>query len=879
MLLKFQCKSSFKHSCDDKVAAKQWNASKKDDFINNINSNKIEDILRELTSLENENDTSIDALNHVVSSIGQVFLDSAIKTNGCESRLNNSDKKTNNKSRCWFNAECKTARRNFHTARFMFKLKKNDANKENLNVQGKHYKKVLNSNFNIYRREKAIRLKQMSKAKPKEFWKVLKSKQSSNVNASLEDMYNHFKNINSNANSDNIDLNDDNMENIDIDGNELNIPITYDEIEKAIKQLKNNKACGEDNILNEHIKYSYCCFKEVYIKLFNIMFDKGLVPQNWTVGIIHPIYKNKGDTSDPVNYRPITLLSCFGKLFTLILNNRFQNFVKNHDLLSEYQSGFRQGYSTVDNMFVINMLIDLLHNSKKKLFCAFIDLKGAFDTINRSYLWLKLDKMCIAGKFIQIIKNMYENAKSCVRVNGVKSNYFPCTIGVRQGESLSPLLFSMFVNDLHSFFANSNIVKGIIVYKHDDDVRLIDFLKLFVLLYADDTVILAESYTDLQNALNIYENYCKRWQLTVNTTKTKVLIFSKGRRVEHEFLLCDDKLEIVNEYKYLGVLFSRSGSFFKAKEYIAKQATKAMFVLLKKARYHCLSIELQIDLFHKVVKPILLYGCECWGYGNINILEKVQLKYLKYVLGVKSSTPNCIVYGETGVKPLNIDINTRLIDFWSKLITPPLPKLTVSLYNIVLSRFMFSENPRQSHFQWIRNIKEILIKCGHINIWQSHDFLNRSWLKKTVYQKLSDLFINEWFSTINTSRKCINYRLYKEKFEFENYLVQTPYKLLRYMIKFRTRNNKLPVEIGSWNNVEYNDRKCLFCNDNSIGDEYHYLLECQEFVGKRKSCLDNKYIRHPNIIKFKQVMQIRPDSGIHFEKLCKLIKEIMVRFS
>ena len=123
--------------------------------------------------------------------------------------------------------------------------------------------------------------------------------------------------------------------------------------------------------------------------------------------------------------------------------------------------------------------------------------------------------------------------------------------------------------------------------------------------------------------------------------------------------MSNDNIEVVDDYKYLGILFSRSGSFHKAKQHIAKQATKAMYYIIKKAKELLLPIDMQIDLFNKMVKPILLYGCECWGYGNNNVLERVQLKFLKYILGIKSSTPNCIVYGETGVKPLQVDIDTH----------------------------------------------------------------------------------------------------------------------------------------------------------------------------------------------------------------------------
>jgi len=132
-------------------------------------------------------------------------------------------------------------------------------------------------------------------------------------------------------------------------------------------------------------------------------------------------------------------------------------------------------------------------------------------------LWIKLDHYCIRGNVLNVLKNMYEKAKSCVRIDNFCTDYFPCCIGVRQGESLSPLLFSFFVNDLHEYFSQSNLVHGSVLEKHSNDDRMIEFLKLFVLLYADDTIIVAENAHDLQNALNIYENYCTVNKLTINT--------------------------------------------------------------------------------------------------------------------------------------------------------------------------------------------------------------------------------------------------------------------------------------------------------------------------------------------------------------------------
>ena len=109
----------------------------------------------------------------------------------------------------------------------------------------------------------------------------------------------------------------------------------------------------------------------------------------------------------------------------------------------------------------------------------------------------------------------------------------------------------------------------------------LSLLKLFILLYADDTAILAESEGDLKNALVKYENYCNAWKLTVNVDKSKIIVFSKGRQTNYDFNLCGSRLEIVKEYKYLGILFNRSCSFYKNNFFIASQATKASFSLLK----------------------------------------------------------------------------------------------------------------------------------------------------------------------------------------------------------------------------------------------------------------------------------------------------------
>ncbi len=142
----------------------------------------------------------------------------------------------------------------------------------------------------------------------------------------------------------------------------------------------------------------------------------------------------------------------------------------------------------------------------------FVDYRKAFDMVDRSSLWQKLPTIGIDGKILRIIRNMYQNVKSCVQQNSSYSNFFNCNIGVRQRENISPLLFSIFLNDLSEFLGLTS--KGVQV---EFNVKNLDvFIKLYALLYADDTIIISESPKDLQSMLDALQIYCDTWKQDQN---------------------------------------------------------------------------------------------------------------------------------------------------------------------------------------------------------------------------------------------------------------------------------------------------------------------------------------------------------------------------
>ena len=154
---------------------------------------------------------------------------------------------------------------------------------------------------------------------------------------------------------------------------------------------------------------------------------------------IKPLFKSKGNVSDPDNYRGITLLSCFGKLFTNVINCRLTDFLNTFNAIGTEQAGFKAGLSTVDHMFVLKSLVDIYLSRNRHLYCCFVDYRKAFDTVNRSKLWSKILSLNINGKLFNVVHNIYSQAKSCVCINSTLSNLFPCSVGVRQ--SFSTVIF------------------------------------------------------------------------------------------------------------------------------------------------------------------------------------------------------------------------------------------------------------------------------------------------------------------------------------------------------------------------------------------------------------------------------------------------------
>ena len=382
-----------------------------------------------------------------------------------------------------------------------------------------------------YKKNILLKLSNLSPKESKEFWKILKSIKGNDDRCDDESTFdlnllaNHFRTQGEPKAKDKkfetyISSELYNKE-ANITSNESDKAITISEIKEVIKALKNGKSSGPDLICYEIIKHSSSVMLKSLSKFFNLILDTASYPREWNRSFIIPIFKG-GDESDPVNYRGISLMNCLSKIFNSLINRRLIHIFESKFSLSQF--GFRKNSRTSDSLFIVKALINkYVNNKKQKLFGCFVDLKKAFDSVWRLGLLYKIIKNQNVGtKVYGIIKNMYQQTVASVKVNKNVSEHVVIERGVKQGDSLSPTLFNIYINDLPDIFDDS--CKPVMLEK----------LSLNCLMFADDILLLSESAEGLQNCLNKLNDYCNKWQLSINIKKNQNHDISTEKYIEQK---------------------------------------------------------------------------------------------------------------------------------------------------------------------------------------------------------------------------------------------------------------------------------------------------------------------------------------------------------
>ena len=498
---------------------------------------------------------------------------------------------------------------------------------------------------------------------------------------------------------DDIENNNDNN-NIDIDMDEIeeivfNAPITEEEILKSVRALKTSKAAGFDNLPPGIFKHGIDIILPLVTRLFNRLFDLGEFPEDWGFSYIVPIHK-KGDKNCVENYRGISLLHIFGKIYTSIINRRLIFATNLYSMISESQAGFREGYSTIDNIFILQSIISkYLSKRGGKLYVGFVDFKAAFDSVHRDKLWSALNRYGIKGKLLMSIKAVYKSVKSCVKIQGSFTEIFDCHVGLRQGCMISPILFSLFINELTELIEYSGL-KGIQL--------LPDLVELFILLFADDIALLSDTVIGLQRQFYLLSDFCK-----VNIPKTKVVVFKNGSMLarNEKWTYDGQPLEVVNCFTYLGVSLSMQLSFNRMASDQAVKAKRVLISLLN-SLYDLgqLPTNVFFTLFDRKISPVLLYGSEIWGFKRRESIELVHRYACKRYMCVGLRASNAAVLGDCGRYPLWIESARRCVKYWIKILAMPDSRFVKKCY--IMQKLLDDFG----HVNWVTNVKQLLYRHG-----------------------------------------------------------------------------------------------------------------------------------------------------------------------
>ena len=381
--------------------------------------------------------------------------------------------------------------------------------------------------------------------------------------------------------------------------------------------------------------------------LFDAIWREEVVPGDWKSQLLVPLHK-KGSRTICDNYRGIALLSIPSKVFTKAILNRLKP--RAEVLLRESQCGFRSGRGCADQLFSLRTLMEKAREFHRPLYICFVDLRKAYDTVNREALWSILQSSYrIPTKLLAVIQAVHADSRAAVRAYGRVSEGFDVSCGVRQGCVLAPTLFNLYFDVVIRMSLDSHHMqnKGVgVAYLHDAKLvgnrRKLQFETLITdLEYADDMALLADSWNDLEAMLTSLSTHCRNFGLSISCSKTKTMAVLPSSLYPQPAPIHlspnQPPVESVTSFQYLGsIVQDDCGSDLEVNSRICK-ASQA-FGSLSRILWYQKKIRTQTKLrvFTSVVLPTLLYGTECTVLlePQVHRLQSFIMRCLRIILGI-----------------------------------------------------------------------------------------------------------------------------------------------------------------------------------------------------------------------------------------------------
>lgn len=594
-------------------------------------------------------------------------------------------------------------------------------------------------------------------------------------------------------------------------------PVSPALVKEMILSLKSGKAAGPDAVPVDWLKADVDWWAPILSDLYVSVNRTGVIPGSWLKSIKVPIYK-KGDPSLPDNFRPISLLSVVGKLYAKILLMFLNQWISQEKILGAEQIGFRKDRTTLDHCLILSHLIHKYAlKTKSKMYVAFLDLKSAFDSVDRNLLWSKLAQLGIDSKLLFLIQRLYTNTSCQVKTSseGHLTDNIPTNKGVKQGGLLAPTLFNLFLNDLASFLAP--------VESHSPKLGS---RRVQLLLYADDAILISRSRIGLRRLMDSGIHYLRLNKLQLNYAKSKIMVFSNSwKPLTWKFE--NHMIEQVKSFKYLGLHFSYNlaWSLHRNKTIAsAKTSSHAItrFFYHKGGRF----VPPALKVFNAKIRAQILYGIPLWISSFNYSVEQLQATFLRKILGV----PNCVPYSalclETGQSLISTQAWLRVSNFWLKVYFNH--ELTNAQHNLL---DYLLEDSHVAFQYWEAKMKSI-------GVWS--DLLcsiTRAEAFRIIRTRLLDIQIQNLKNLANKRCSPLFLHLPVSHDKVPDYLFQLDNPHLRRAFTL-ARCNVLPSAVlqGRFNGIPMRERLCP-CSSGAVESIDHIFFCCSLHAEARNKFL------------------------------------------
>lgn len=394
-------------------------------------------------------------------------------------------------------------------------------------------------------------------------------------------------------------------------------PLTENELIGHIASLKNGSSPGHDNISVNVIKQTHRQILVPLLHIFNLILVKGVIPSHFKISVVVPIHKS-GSKTEVQNYRPISLISNFTKLFEKCLRHRLVEFFDVNKVLSKNQFGFTRGLSTADAMYKLVSEITNKLNLGRKCIAVFLDLAKAFDTVPHDRLLKVLSHYGVRGVVLDLFKSYLDDRYQIVKINKSLSERRKIKIGIPQGTVLGPVLFIAYINSLLGMDIGGLTVS-----------------------YADDTALVfdggnwEEVKSKVVTGFGRVREWLETYRLTLNMGKTGYIAFSitdAGRPDFNHIVIGNEKILEVHQIKYLGIVIDQYLKWAPHINHLSNRIRALIhrFYILR----NFVTRKLLIVLYKALVESLIRYGILVWGglyettLHNLNIVQKYIIKVM-----------------------------------------------------------------------------------------------------------------------------------------------------------------------------------------------------------------------------------------------------------